>query len=328
MTHADRLTSTHLTVDIGGTKTACAIATSAGELLARREHPTPIADGPTVCLERIVAGLREVHDAVAHTLSSVPESVGVACGGPLDSRTGVVYSPPNLPGWDAVPVKAFLEGQLGLPVFVENDANAGALAEHRFGAGQGAENLVYLTLGTGIGGGIIADGRLYRGASGDAGEVGHTTILPDGPECLCGKRGCLEALVAGPAIGARARRMAGECLGTAMLDLAEGNVEGISSETALQAALQGDETALEVFRETGRYLGLGIANLVQVLNPEIVVVGTIAVAAGDILLGPTRDAARRHTWPRAWEALRIRPAKLGARVGDLAALCCALNAGE
>jgi len=256
----------------------------------------------------------------------VPTSIGVACGGPLDSQTGTIYSPPNLPGWDGVPVKTLLAERFGLPTFVENDANAGALAEHRFGAARGARNVVYLTLGTGIGGGIIVEGRLYRGTTDDAGEIGHTTILPDGPECLCGKRGCLEALVAGPAIGKRAQRLACEHPDSLMRRLA--GEDAITAVHALDAARQGDRAAREVWRETGHYLGLGIANLIQVLNPQVVVIGTIAVHAREILLRPTRDSARRHTWPRAWRAVRIVPARLGERVGDLAALCSALNAGR
>ena len=316
--------ATHLTVDIGGTKTACAAGTSSGEILARREHPTPLARGPEACLERIARELRRVVRGIRGTLPA-PASIGVACGGPLDSRAGVIYSPPNLPRWDGVPVKAFLEERFGLPTFVENDANAGALAEHRFGAGRGTRNLVYLTLGTGIGGGIIVDGRLYRGTTDDAGEIGHTTILPDGPECLCGKRGCLEALVAGPAIGKRAQRLARENPDSLMHRLAAG--DAITAVHALQAARQGDRAAREAWRETGYYLGIGVANLIQVLNPQVIVIGTIAVHARDVLLRPTRDSARRHAWPRALKAVRIVPAKLGERVGDLAALCCALNAG-
>jgi glucokinase len=319
------LPTAHLTVDIGGTKTACAVGTSAGKILARREHPTPLKRGPEAWLERIARELRRVRRETRGTLPT-PESIGVACGGPLDSKTGVIYSPPNLPGWDGVPVKGFLEERLGLPVFVENDANAGALAEHRFGAGRGTRNLVYLTLGTGIGGGIIIEGRLYRGTTDDAGEIGHTTILPDGPECLCGKRGCLEALVAGPAIGRRAQRTAREYPESLMHRFA-GSAETITAVHALEAARAGDRAAREVWRETGQYLGIGIANLVQVLNPQVVVLGTIAVHARGILLGPTRRSAREHAWPRAWKAVRIVPAKLGERVGDLAALCCALNAG-
>jgi glucokinase len=332
----------HLTVDIGGTKTACAVATSAGEILGRREHRTPLEKGPEACLQRVERDLRGVMRAVGTGLAGPPQSIGVAVGGPLDSKTGVVYSPPNLPGWDGVPVKAFLEEAFGLPAFVENDANAGALAEHRFGAGRGTRNLVYLTLGTGIGGGLIVDGRLYRGTTDDAGEIGHTTVLPDGPPCRCGKRGCLEALVAGPAITRRAQRLAQEHPESQMWQIARRGARNgarrspsadrlataITSETALEAARKGDRAAREVWRETGYYLGIGIANLIQVLNPQVVVIGTIAVYARELLLRPTRRSAREHTWPRAWKAVRIVPAKLGANVGDLAALCCALNAGN
>jgi len=325
----DTMTTTfHLTVDIGGTNTACAIASGDGEVLARREHPTPVAKGPQACLDRIAQDLRRVLRECRGKTASAVGSIGVAVGGPLDSRRGIVYSPPNLPGWEGVPVKAFLEEHFRLPTFVENDANAGAMAEHRFGAGRGARSLVYCTLGTGIGGGIIIDGRLYRGTTDDAGEIGHTTVLPDGPPCLCGKRGCLEALVAGPAIAKRAQRLAEAHRDSLMWSIADGRLSAITAAEALRAARQGDHAAREVWRETGYYLGLGLANLIQVLNPQVVVLGTIAVHAGDILLRPTRRAAREHTWPRAWKAVRIVPAQLASRIGDLAALCCALNAGE
>lgn len=219
MNQGKRSTTLHLTVDIGGTKTACAVATSDGDIVERREHRTPVAKGPEACLQRVARDLRSALWAARKGLPGPPESIGVAVGGPLDSKAGIVYSPPNLPGWDAVPVKPFLEQEFGLPTFVENDANAGALAERRFGAGRGAGNLVYLTLGTGIGGGIIVDGRLYRGTTDDAGEIGHTTILPEGPPCLCGKRGCLEALVAGPAIAKRAQRLAQDHPNSGMWDI-------------------------------------------------------------------------------------------------------------
>jgi glucokinase len=317
----------HLAVDIGGTKTACSVVSSDGHVVERREHRTPVKRGPEACLARIAQDLRRVVRASRGKVAHAPESIGVAVGGPLDSRRGIVYSPPNLPGWDGVPVKAFLETEFGLPAFVENDANAGAMAEHRFGAGRGAENVVYCTLGTGIGGGIIVDGRLYRGTTDDAGEIGHTTVDPDGSACLCGRRGCLEALVAGPAIARRAQRLAQEHPESRMWSLAKGKLAAITAVEALQAARAGDGAAREVWRETGHYLGVGLANLIQVLNPQVIALGTIAVRAGEILLRPTRGAAREHTWPRAWRAVRIVPAQLGDRVGDLAALCCALNAG-
>jgi len=317
----------YLAADIGGTKTSCTVATEAGEILAAARAPTPVAEGPEACLGIIGRLLRQA----AGEAGVPPEgcrAIGAAIGGPLDSRRGIIYSPPNLPNWEAVPLKDHLEAEFGLPAHTENDANAGALAEARFGAGRGAQNVVYLTLGTGIGGGIIADGRLYRGTTDDAGEIGHTTVLPGGPPCGCGKRGCLEALVAGPAIGRRAREKARAQPDSLLWEGAGGDESAIGGETALHAAQRGDAAALEVWAETAEYLGLGIANLVQVLNPQVVALGTIAIAAGDLLLEPVRAVVRREAWPRAVEAVRIVPAELGERVGDLAALCCALNEGR
>src|SRR5579862_1332317 len=194
-----------LGIDIGGTKCAVVLGRSTGEIVARLAEPTQAEQGPDAILERLSAmcgRLLEKAGRAPHEL----EGVGISCGGPLDRKAGLVYSPPNLPGWDAVPVRDYFERKLpGARIVLENDANATALAEWRFGAGQGANSMVFVTMGTGIGGGLILDGRLYHGASDLAGELGHQTIVIDGPLCGCGKRGCLKALASGPAIARQAR---------------------------------------------------------------------------------------------------------------------------
>jgi glucokinase len=295
-----------LGLDIGGTKSAACVGDRDGHILARVAGPT-LRDWRDA-LPFFVASL---HQACAEASYSLPDiaALGVSCGGPLDSSTGVVYSPPNLPGWDAVPLKAFLEGELGLPVFVENDANATALAEHRWGAGRGCADMAFLTMGTGIGSGLILSNALYRGRGDLAGEIGHATVWPDGPPCLCGKRGCLETLASGTAIGRISRERYGD--------------DSLTAQIVCDRARSGDPVALQIIAEVAHWMGLGLANLLHTLNLERIILGTLAVHAGDLLLDPIRRETERHCWPRLWDGVQILPAALGDASQDLAALAVA-----
>jgi glucokinase len=246
--------------------------------------------------------------------------VGISCGGPLDSQAGIVYSPPNLPGWDAVPVRSIFEQAFpGIRVVLENDANATALAEWIFGAGRGTRNMLFLTMGTGIGAGLILDGRLYRGTNDLAGEVGHQTILMNGPMCGCGKRGCLEALASGPAIARLAQDRLQYGRGARLL-AAGGKPAGITARHVVDLARDGDAFSVGVLEEAGTYMGVGLANLIQILNPERIVLGTIAVHAGDLILEPIRKAVADYAWERSRSVCTIVPAELGDRAQDLAAI--------
>ena len=307
-------------IDIGGTKIAAVLARTNGEIVQRVSEPTD-ADrrDPNAVLMRLAEMAREVTTAGQAEHDEIL-GVGVSCGGPLDNKTGVIHSPPNLPEWKAVPVKAFMEKALELPVRVENDANATALAEWRYGAGEGTKNLVFLTVGTGIGGGLILDGRLYRGTNNLAGEVGHQTILMNGPLCGCGKRGCLEALASGPAIARLARESMMYGRHKRVLALAGGLVKNITAAHVVESAKQGDSFAIQILEEAGTYLGVGIANLIQILNPEAIVLGTIAVHAGDLILNPIRAAVKEYAWERSANVCKIVPAALGDRAQDLAAI--------
>jgi glucokinase len=309
-----------LGVDIGGTKSAVVLARTDGEILQRLSEPTrPDLRGPQEVLEHLAALAREVM-AAGNAMASDIRGLGVSCGGPLDSKTGVVHAPPNLPNWEHVPVKTFFEDALGLPVRVENDANATALAEWRFGAGQGAQNVIFLTMGTGIGGGLILDGRLYRGANDLAGEIGHQTILLNGPLCGCGKHGCLEALASGPAIARLARESMRYGRHKRVLALAGGRPGDITAAHVVEAAKEGDVFAQQILDEAGTYMGVGIANLIQILNPERIIIGTIAVHAGDLILAPIRAAVEEYAWDRSRAVCQIVPAALGDRAQDLAAV--------
>ena len=312
-------------IDIGGTKLATVVADSTGHILSKVRKPTLAERGPEYALQLLFDMVRETVELTGLDQESI-SAIGVSCGGPLDTKTGVVYSPPNLPGWDALPLKARLESEFQIPTTVENDANASALAEYRFGAGRGYDALLYMTMSTGIGGGIVINGQVYHGANDSAGEVGHQILLPDGPRCGCGKRGCLEALCSGPAIARRAQAAirkqleTGKTATTELLTLADGRIETVKSEHVLAAARTGDTLALQLLDETAYYMGWGIANLVNILNPDIVLLGTIAIAAGDLLLDPIRKTVAEFAMPRPAETVKIEPAQLGETLGDLAAI--------
>jgi glucokinase len=309
-----------LGVDIGGTKSAVILGRADGEITARRAEPTEAKSGPQAILARLIAMARELlkqHEVLPDTLSGI----GISCGGPLDTKTGLVYSPPNLPGWEAVPVRAMFEEAFpGATVVLENDANATALAEWRYGAGRGTQSMVFLTMGTGIGGGLILDGRLYRGANDLAGEVGHQTILINGPLCNCGKRGCLEALASGPAVARLAQESLHYGRGKRLIEIAGGKPAQITAQHVIEAAKEGDSFCLTVLSEVGTYMGIGLANLIQILNPERIVLGTLAVHAGELLMEPIRTAVAEYAWERSRSVCEIVPAALGDRAQDLAAI--------
>ncbi len=312
-------------IDIGGTKLATVAADNTGHILSKVRKPTFAERGPEYALQLLFDMVRETVELAGLKQNAI-SAMGVSCGGPLDTKTGVVYSPPNLPGWDALPLKAKLESEFRIPVTIENDANASALAEYRFGGGRGYSALLYMTMSTGIGGGIVINGQIYHGANDCAGEVGHQILLPDGPPCGCGKRGCLEALCSGPAIARRAQaairkqRETRKTATTELLKLTNGCIETVKSEHVLAAARTGDALALQLVDETAYYMGWGIANLVNILNPDIVLLGTIAIAAGDLLLDPIRKTVAKFAMTRPAEAVKIKPAQLGETLGDLAAI--------
>jgi len=316
-----------LGIDIGGTKLSTVLATREGEILHKVRLPTEAQRGPALGVERIKAMVRqnlaETGIAPADVLG-----IGVACGSPMDAEQGIILGPPNLPTWNPVPIKAILEAEFGLYTELENDANAGALAEWLFGAGKGKRNIVYMTMGTGIGGGLILDGRLYRGTNGNAGEVGHMRVVDrDGPLCGCGKRGCLEAFCSGPAIARRAREAiltASPAQSRALLTLS-GTADALTAEHLFLAARQGDPLALHLVDETAHYMGVGLANIIQAINPQVIILGTIATEQGDFFLDRVRRVVRAETWPQMSAVVEILPSPLGNRVGDYGAISIILQ---
>lgn len=308
-----------LGVDVGGTKLATVLATRDGEILHKVRLPTEQERGPEFGVARLISMLHRNLEEKGVAPEAVM-GIGVACGSPMDAERGIILGPPNLQSWNPVPIKEILEGEFGIYTRLENDANAGALAEWLFGAGRGRRHVIYMTMGTGIGGGLILDGRLYRGANGNAGEVGHMRVVPeDGPLCGCGKRGCLEAFCSGPAIARRTRAALVAHPDSLILKLA-GSVEAVTAEHLFAAARQGDELALRLVDETAHYLGVGLANVIQALNPEVIVLGTIATMQGDFFLDRVRRVVRAETWPQMAKVVEILPSPLGDSVGDYGAI--------
>lgn len=314
-----------LGIDIGGTKIALALGGPDGRIEARLRRPLDPTGSAEQDLARIAGDAHRLVTDAGVSLASV-EVVGVSAPGPLDQGRGLVLGPPNLPGWERAPVVDALRAALGRPVFLENDANAAALAEWRFGAGAGLSDLVYLTMSTGVGGGIILGGRLHRGLGGGAGEVGHAPVEWPGAPCVCGLSGCLEAHVGGAAWARRLRTAAPDS--SRVLALA-GRRSALAPAHVIAAAHEGDAFALGEMTRFNEYLARAIVGLVFTLAPQAVILGTIACAAGEELcFSPLRALVRARTWPVLSDGLRITGAGLGDRVADYAGLCAGLEALE
>lgn len=301
-------------LDIGGTKIAVALADTGGRLLALKRFPTRLELGPHSILDEAVAEIERMSVEVG----ARPSAVGIGCGGPLDRRRGLILSPPNLPGWDELPVVEIVEGALKVPAVLDNDANASALGEHRRGAGRGFRDLVYLTISTGIGGGVIIGGELYYGLRDGAGEVGHIPVLLDGgPLCGCGARGCLESLCSGTGIARRARTrlLAGE-----PSSLASGRPHEVTAKMVAEAARGGDELAQNVWDETIRYLAHGLSAVVVTLTPEAIILGGGVATAGEQLLAPLRRLLSERIKILPAGEVRILQASLGGDSGIHGAL--------
>jgi glucokinase len=300
-------------VDVGGTKIAAGVVTPEGEILNETRYPTPTSGERLV--ERIARAISEVRDGY---------EVGGIClavaGLILAQENKVVFSP-NLHAVEGIALKEVLEPRIGLPLTVENDANAAALGEFRFGAGSEVDHLAFVALGTGIGGGVITHGVLLRGAQGSGGELGHVTIQATGPRCACGNRGCLEALASGTAIARRAREVASEKPHSALGRLAVRRK--LLGEDVTELARNGDEVALSVLEETGRWLGIGLAGFVNIFNPEVVAVGGGAMEAGELILESARREVQLRARPPSRHLVEVKEATLGPESGVLGAAALA-----
>jgi len=304
----------YIGIDVGGTK--CAVVCS--------------EDGKTVC-NKIRFATEEKDKTLERIVQAVetlgpPSAIGISCGGPLDEKKGVILSPPNLPGWDRVEIVRMLKEHFSVPVKLRNDANACALAEWRFGAGKGYENVIFLTCGTGFGGGLILNGKLYSGSTGNAGEIGHVRLSDHGPAGY-GKCGSVEGFCSGTGIREVGRSLAREAIqqGKTPLFLQSKTLETFDTADLAKAAREGDETARKTFALCGKMLGRSLAILCDLLDPQVIVIGSVYARCRDLLEEPTRNELKKEALASAARCSVTVPL-LGERIGDMAALAVALEA--
>ena len=316
----------YLGIDIGGTKCAVVAGDEDFNIYQKIQFETRTGE------RDYNAVLDEFFVHIESLFSTYPKQqlkgIGISCGGPLDSKKGMIYSPPNLPGWDNVPIVEIFSKRFGVPVSIQNDANACALAEWLMGAGKGTQNMIFLTFGTGMGSGLILNGQLYPGTNDLGGEVGHIRLAKNGPVGF-GKAGSFEGFCSGGGIAQLAETMVLEKLqkGEKVAFCPDtDSAKKLTAKTVAEAAVAGDKTALEIIKVSAEYLGRGLAVLIDILNPECIVIGSI-YSRNEMLFKPHVDRIlAEEAIPSAIEVCRIKPALLGESIGDFAALCVALNA--
>jgi glucokinase len=313
-----------LGIDLGGTKILTAVANSKGKMLSRDHSITPASRGYEAVIQSILESANHALEQADVTISELT-AVGIGAPGLSNPETGVLFTSPNLPGWRDVPLRDIMQEKLNRKTFLINDANAAALGEFHFGAARGVRNFIYITLSTGIGGGIFIDGKIYSGAIGAAGEVGHMTIDDDGPICNCGNRGCWETLASGTALAREAKYRIKEGVTTSILEYAEGDIENVTAQIVQSAAENGDSLAKELIAQTGYYVGVGLANLINIFNPELIVIGGGLSNIGDMLLKPAFKVAGERAYRESFRATRFVSAGLGRNSGVLGAAAFALQ---
>lgn len=311
-------------IDLGGTNVKTAVVSRAGEVLGKDSRPTRASEGPDVVID-MMAESAEAALSQAGVAQSTVLAAGIGAPGPMNWQTGVVFSPPNLPGWKDVPLADIMAKRLGVPCFVDNDANVACFGEFWLGAGRDVDSMVLLTLGTGVGGGIVVMGKLLRGPDGTAAEVGHLCVRRNGRRCNCGGRGCLEtyASVTGMVRTAVDGIQAGHQ--TALVERCGGDLEKITGRMISEAAEAGDGFAAWVIGETGVWLGTAIGSLINLLNPEKVVLAGGMIAAGEMLFAPVRETAKRQSFEVPGSRASVEPATLGGDAGVIGAAGCALE---
>ena len=306
-------------VDMGGTKILAAVVNAEGEIISQSKTATKAEKTSDQVIDRIAGCIREAtHQAELNTEQI--RAIGIGAPGPLDPKTGVVIFAPNL-GWSNVPLKAKLEALVGVPTFVDNDVNVGTLGESVLGAGKGVKNLVGIFVGTGIGGGVILDGKLFHGVSKTAGEVGHMIVKADGPRCGCGNLGCLEAVASRTAIARQLRKaILKKNKKSILLKLNGGSLKQIRSGALAKAVRRGDKLVIKVMRRATKYLGISVASIVHLLNPEMVILGGgVVEAIGDDFVDDIRRVAMKYALPNTMKGVQIVRAELGDNAGIIGA---------
>lgn len=304
-------------VDLGGTKISCALADFEGRVVAQTTIPTLANEGDVPVLGRIIKSIEmvlEEGNAVANDVATI----GIGSPGPLDARNGVIITTPNLPFNNFQLVQPIKE-KFSIPTYLDNDANVAAIAEFMFGAGKGTENMVYITVSTGVGGGAILNGKIYRGSTSNALEIGHTTVFPGGARCGCGNIGCLEATSSGTAIGRRANEAVNSKVETSLR-----NYEAVTSYEVFKEAEKGDIVSKKILDEAFTYLGIGVANVIASFDPDKVIIGGGVSKGGDVLFNKVQEVVNERCFKSMAEHCKIVPAGLGTDAGVLGAVALAI----
>jgi glucokinase len=314
----------YLGIDVGGTKCAVVAGTEKMEILGRVQFTTKTYKGPDYAIYKLL-------ESSSNLIKKMPDNklaaIGISCGGPLDSKKGIIQSPPNLPGWDNIEIVRLFRDKYNAPVFLQNDANACALAEWKFGAGKGVTNMIFLTFGTGLGAGLILNGQLYAGTNDLAGEIGHIRLADDGPEAY-GKKGSFEGFCSGAGIARLARIIIGEKLKRGeKVSFCENekSLEDLTTKDIARAASGGDETAVEIFERSGHYLGIGLSILIDILNPQRIVIGSVYARNPQLFKKTCMEMIEKEALKPARDVCEIVPAALGDRIGDYACLSVAMS---
>ncbi len=303
-------------VDVGGTNVKIALVDKTGSIVYSDTVPTRAEMGYEYTISNIITAIRNVMKESKITKDSI-EGIGFGFPGQIDCDNGIVRLAPNIPGWVNIPIADIISKEFSIPVKVDNDVRCAALAELNYGAGKGAKNLVCITVGTGIGSGLIVNGKLVRGASNAAGEIGHIKLqMENGPLCGCGDYGCLEAFASGPAIVAMAEEYIKGGKSTKYRELAKTE---ITPYVVAEAAKQGDVVAKKIFEIMGNYIGIGLASVVNLLNPEKIVIGGGVADAGDLLFNPIKETLKKRTMPIQGSAVKVVHAELGNTAGVIGA---------
>ena len=306
-----------LALDIGGTKLAAGVVRATGEIISQAEVPTLVQDGPEQSIRRLL----ELGERVRQEAGNPPLcAAGIACGGPLDTSTGRLLGPPNLPGWYAVPIVDIVAAHFSLPANLENDGNAGMLAEHRFGAARNVNNAAYITLSSGVGGGVMLDGDLFHGQDGNAFEIGHLSVKFDGLPCKCGNLGCLETYASGNQLAARAQAALAAGAASSLRQLSK-----LTGKDVVAAAAAGDPLAVRLWTDTTAAVGSAVTSITHLFNPELITIGGGVSQAGDQLLQPVVNWLDQHAFAHLRRQVRVELTPLRRNMGVLSAAAVALR---
>jgi glucokinase len=313
----------YLGLDLGGTKILTGLADIEGNIITRSRRDTEAELGEDKIIENMIATIEDVLSKADVSKDQI-KTLGIGSPGPLDSKKGIIIENANLP-WKNVALVERIESALGIKTLLQNDANAAALGEKWFGAGKNVDNMVYITISTGIGGGAIINKELFTGVNDNACEIGHTVIDPDGPLCGCGNHGCLEAFSSGTSIGKRAREAAAAGKSKEMLEQADNIVEDIDAVICSQAANQGDQVAKDIFKNAGYHLGIGLGNVVNTFNTEMIILGGGVMKASDLFLDEAIKTMEDISLAGSLEMVTVKEAELGSDIGLMGAIAVAME---